>query len=76
MSLDKIKARLGSLSPARLNEMPRSAQMLLEDAMPKLIRVAEAARSFLSEDEIRELMPCFTQGLSLNDALAALEGET
>lgn len=38
--LDKIKARLGSLSPARLNEMPKSAQTLLEIDMPWLINLA------------------------------------
>lgn len=41
--LDDIKARLGSISPARMNEMPKSVQRLLEVDMPRLIEVAEAA---------------------------------
>lgn len=48
MTLDKIKARHGSLSPSRLNEMPISAQRLLESDMPRLIQCAEALEDILS----------------------------
>ena len=46
--LNKIKARLGSLSPARLNEMVRSAQILLEEDFPAVIKALEELQSYTS----------------------------
>lgn len=40
MTLDAIKARLGSIPPAKLNGLSKSVQRLLEEDMPKLIEVA------------------------------------
>lgn len=41
--LNGIKARLGSIAPSKMNELPKSVQRLLEDDMPRLIAIAEAA---------------------------------
>jgi hypothetical protein len=51
MTLDKIKARLGSLSAARINEMPKSAQHLLEVDMPRLIKIVETVQWCIDNDE-------------------------
>lgn len=43
--LDKIKARLHSIAPSRMATLPKSVQVLLEQDMPALIRVANVAVS-------------------------------
>lgn len=45
------------------------------EALPKLIAVAEAARSVLSEEGVREHFSGFVMGVELLDRLAALEAD-
>lgn len=42
MSLDALKARLGSISPSAMNTLPGSVRRIIEDDVPKLIALAEA----------------------------------
>ena len=73
MTLSKIKARLGSISPAKMNEMTKSAQRLLEVDMPKLILAVEALQSVLSEEGLGEQLCSYVRGIELLATLAALE---
>ncbi len=41
MNLDAIRARLGSIGPRALDNLPGSVRRLIEDDMPKLIVLAE-----------------------------------
>ncbi len=71
MSLDAIRARLGSVPPAKLNGLPRSVQRLLEEDLPKLIRVAEAAKLF--ERALHDFPARISGHAELAEALTALE---
>lgn len=46
MSLDAIKARLGSISPTRMAELSPATRVLLTEDMPKLIEFVEVAQVF------------------------------
>ena len=75
MSLDKMKARLGAISPGKLDQiytLSKSAHAVLLD-VPKLIAVCEAAQSVLSEDGVKEYLCSYVQGVELIDRLAELE---
>lgn len=52
MSLSKIKARLGSVSPQKIDLMPLAVQKILTEDMPKLIRIAEEARIYLQSPSL------------------------
>lgn len=43
--------------------------------MPKLFRVAEAARSVASEEAVKEQLLCYNMGCKLLEALADLEAD-
>ncbi len=44
MTLDAIKARLGSVAPLTRRCFPRSVQRLLDEDMPKLIEISRQAK--------------------------------
>lgn len=67
--LTEIKARLGSIAPSKMNEFPRSVQRLLEEDMPRLIRVVEAVEKvFFYEIPRRETSRVIDEVAHLNAA--------
>lgn len=48
MSLEAIKARLGSISPRKMATYSGAARTLLEEDLPKLIKVVEEAEALLT----------------------------
>lgn len=49
MSLDGIKARLGSLSQTQYDRMSHATRRLIQEDMPKLIAIAEAVTDFIED---------------------------
>jgi len=53
MAIDKIRARLGSISPTKLDAiytLSKSAHKILTEDFPKLLAVVEAADRFANAD--------------------------
>ncbi len=72
MSIEAIKSRLGSIGPRARDNLPGSVRRILDEDMPRLIAVAEAARTRnpLGEDEYYKMSAAQKE---LDDTLAALE---
>lgn len=65
MSLDSIKARLGSVGPMKRYQCGKSVSRLLDADMPKLIKIAEYVLDFVTVDyALEELL----QSLERKDA--------
>lgn len=41
MNLDKIKARLGSIPPSKIADLPNAVRVLLLEDLPQLLGIAE-----------------------------------
>jgi hypothetical protein len=65
----KIKARLGSISPGKMNSFPISVQKLLEEDVPRLISLTEYALGVLKESAEHFLLveKIIDTGDSIND---------
>lgn len=68
MKLDEICAAIDGMSSPELACIARRI-------MPKLVAVAEAARSVLSEEGVREHLSAFVMGMELMERLSALESD-